>query len=41
MIKIVEYLDENDPEMATIVKKQYSCFNRFGDDDQLYGMLVR
>lgn len=40
MVKIVDYLSEHDPELGKVVKQQYSCFDRFGDDAQLYGMLV-
>lgn len=40
MVKIIEYLNVHDPEMAKAVKQQYSCFDRFENNGQFYGMLV-
>jgi hypothetical protein len=40
MTKIIEYLNVHDPEMGKVIKQQYSCFDRFDDNGQFYGMLV-
>lgn len=38
MQKVLEYLMNVDPEMANIVREDYSCFGQF--DPQTYGILV-
>jgi erythromycin esterase-like protein len=37
---VLEHLEAHDPETAAAVRKDYSCFDKFGDNPQTYGMLV-
>lgn len=37
MQKVIEYLDEADPEAAQRARYRYSCFDHFGEDPQSYG----
>ncbi|TFK57397.1 hypothetical protein OE88DRAFT_129051 [Heliocybe sulcata] len=38
---VVKYLEEVDPEAAKRAKKQYNCFERFGEDTTQYAMAVQ
>lgn len=40
MSEVLRYLQEHDPETAEIVANEYHCFDKFGDDAQVYGRLV-
>jgi erythromycin esterase-like protein len=40
MEAVVQHLESHDSETAALVRKDYSCFDKFGDDPQIYGMLV-
>jgi len=40
MVAVVDYLRENDPEMAQKVRQYYACFDQFGADPELYGMMT-
>ena len=35
--KIIEVLDEVDPEAARRARQRYGCFDHFGEDSQMYG----
>jgi erythromycin esterase-like protein len=35
--KIIEVLDELDPEAARRARQRYACFDHFGEDSQMYG----
>lgn len=41
MEAVLTYLRANDPETAKAVEKDYSCFDKFGDDAQVYGRIVQ
>ncbi len=41
MDAVLSYLQKADPETAAIVAREYSCFDKFGDDAQTYGALVQ
>jgi erythromycin esterase-like protein len=38
MSRVVEYLDKVDPTAAARARRDYACFDVFGDDVQLYGL---
>ena len=35
--KVIQYLDEVDPEAARRARQRYGCFDHFGEDSQMYG----
>jgi erythromycin esterase-like protein len=35
---VLGYLDQNDPEAAQRARERYSCFDKFGEDTQAYGI---
>jgi erythromycin esterase-like protein len=37
MAKVLEYLDEVDPEAARRARSRYACFDHYGEDPQSYG----
>jgi erythromycin esterase-like protein len=40
MQAVLEYLAKVDPEAARQARERYGCFDRFGDDSQLYGLMT-
>jgi erythromycin esterase-like protein len=40
MDAVLRYLDRADPEAARRARERYACFDRFGDDSQVYGMMT-
>jgi erythromycin esterase-like protein len=40
MQAVLDYLDDADPEAARQARKRYACFDQFGEDSQVYGLLV-
>ena len=40
MEAVLGYLDRTDPEAARQARERYSCFDRFGDDSQTYGLMA-
>jgi len=41
MSEVLNYLRKHSPETAELVAKEYSCFDKFGDDAQTYGQIVQ
>jgi erythromycin esterase-like protein len=39
MEAVLRFLDKTDPEAAKHARERYSCFDRFGPEDQVYGFL--
>jgi erythromycin esterase-like protein len=39
MDAVLRFLDKADPQAAKHARERYSCFDRFGPDDQVYGFL--
>ncbi len=37
MARVIEYLETVDPDAAHRARRQYACFDQFGDDPQAYG----
>jgi len=37
---VIDYLDKTNPEAAKGARKRYGCFEDFGDDPEIYGMLA-
>ena len=37
---VVNYLDKMDPAAAAAARRRYSCFEQFGEDPQIYGMMA-
>jgi len=40
MAAVLQHLDESDPDAARWVRDRYACFDRFGEDSQIYGLLT-
>jgi erythromycin esterase-like protein len=40
MAAVLQHLDQHDPDAARWVRDRYACFDRFGDDSQIYGLLT-
>ncbi len=40
MAAVLHYLDQRDPEAACQVRQRYACFEQYGADTQLYGLLA-
>jgi len=40
MAAVLQHLDKSDPGAARWVRDRYACFDRFGDDSQIYGLLT-
>jgi len=40
MEAVLEYLDKRHPEAAKLARERYACFDRFGDDSQMYGLMT-
>jgi erythromycin esterase-like protein len=40
MERVIEYLEEVDPEAAARARERYSCFDHFGSDPQVYGYMT-
>ncbi|RZL87707.1 MAG: erythromycin esterase family protein [Variovorax sp.] len=40
MDAVLGYFDKADPQAAQRARERYACFDQFGDDSQIYGMLV-
>jgi erythromycin esterase-like protein len=40
MEAVLGYLEKVDPEAARQARERYGCFDRFGDDSQLYGLMT-
>jgi erythromycin esterase-like protein/predicted phosphoribosyltransferase len=41
MKAVLRYLERVDPEAARRARERYSCFDQFGDDTQVYGLMTR
>jgi len=41
MSEVLKYLREHSPETAELVVREYSCFDKFGDDAQTYAQIVK
>ena len=41
MKAVLRYLDKIDPEAAKQARERYSCFDRYGEDAQTYGLMTR
>jgi erythromycin esterase-like protein/predicted phosphoribosyltransferase len=41
MKAVLRYLEKVDPEAATKARERYSCFDHFGEDTQVYGLMTR
>jgi erythromycin esterase-like protein/predicted phosphoribosyltransferase len=41
MKAVLSYLEKLDPDAATRARQRYACFDRFGDDAQVYGFMTR
>lgn len=37
---VLGYLEKDHPELARLARERYACFDRFGDDSQLYGLMT-
>src|SRR5215207_3973558 len=37
---VLEYLEKSHPEAARLARERYACFDRFGDDSQVYGLMT-
>ena len=37
MARVIDYLEQIDPEAAEYARRRYACFDSFGDDPQAYG----
>ena len=40
MQEVLRYLDRARPEAAALARERYACFDRFGADSQLYGLMT-
>src|SRR5438445_2005135 len=40
MEAVLGYLDKADPDAARRARERYACFDQFGDDSQVYGLMV-
>ncbi len=40
MEAVLRYLDEADPQAARRARERYACFDHFGEDSQIYGMMT-
>jgi len=40
MDAVLRYLDRTDPDAARRARERYACFDQFGDDSQVYGMMA-
>jgi erythromycin esterase-like protein len=40
MKAVLQYLEKVDPEAAKEARKRYSCFDRFGEETQVYGFMT-
>jgi erythromycin esterase-like protein len=40
MEAVLEYLEKVDPEAAKKARERYSCFDHFGEDTQIYGLVA-
>ena len=40
MAAVLEHLEAVDPEAARLTRERYACFDRFGDDSQIYGLMA-
>jgi erythromycin esterase-like protein len=40
MEAVLRYLEQADPEAAKRARERYACFDHFGDDTQVYGMVA-
>ena len=40
MEAVLRYLEKADPQAARRARERYSCFDRFGEDSQVYGLMV-
>ena len=40
MDAVARYLDKADPQAARRARERYACFDQFGDDSQVYGMMT-
>lgn len=40
MDAVLGYFDKADPQAAQRARERYACFDQFGDDSQIYGMMV-
>lgn len=38
---VIEYLEKVDPKAADSARRQYDCFDKFGDDTMLYAFAAR
>jgi erythromycin esterase-like protein len=41
MKAVLRYLEKVDPEAAQRARERYSCFDQFGEDTQVYGLMTR
>ncbi len=41
MKAVLRYLEKVDPEAAKQARERYACFDRFGDEPQVYGFMTR
>jgi erythromycin esterase-like protein len=39
MEEVIRYLEKVDPDAVAKVREQYSCFDHFGEDGQIYGLV--
>ncbi|KWT96745.1 MULTISPECIES: erythromycin esterase family protein [unclassified Variovorax] len=37
---VLQYLEKTRPETARLARERYACFDRFGDDSQVYGLMT-
>jgi erythromycin esterase-like protein len=40
MARVLAWLERHRPEVAPLARERYACFDRFGDDSQVYGMMT-
>jgi erythromycin esterase-like protein len=40
MAAVLAHLDAIDPALAALARERYACFDRFGDDSQVYGLMT-
>jgi len=40
MDAVLRYLDQEHPDLAALTRERYACFDRFGDDSQVYGLMT-
>ncbi|HEX7941641.1 MAG TPA: erythromycin esterase family protein, partial [Gemmatimonadaceae bacterium] len=40
MKAVIEYLEKVDPHAAQVARERYACFDRVGEEAQIYGLLV-